>query len=107
MTTRRDFLWKTAASASLLAGGLPAFSEAKKTLLILGGTRFLGPAVVDAARKSGWKISLINRGKSNPGLFPDLEHLQGDRKTAITAFRTALGISRWPIIFRSNSPWIS
>ncbi len=79
MTTRRDFLWKTAASAGLLAGGLPAFSETKKTLLILGGTRFLGPAVVDAAKKSGWTITLFNRGKTNPGLFPDLEKLQGDR----------------------------
>jgi len=79
MTTRRDFLWKTAASAGLLAGGFPAFGDTKKTLLILGGTRFLGPAVVDAAKKSGWTITLFNRGKSNPGLFPDLEHLPGDR----------------------------
>ena len=66
MTTRRDFLWKTAASAGLLAGGLPAFSETKKTLLILGGTRFLGPEIVDAAKKSGWTITLFNRGKTNP-----------------------------------------
>ncbi len=79
MTTRRDFLWKTAASAGLLAGRLPAFSETKKTLLILGGTRFLGPAIVDAAKASGWTITLFNRGKTNPGLFPDLEKLQGDR----------------------------
>ncbi len=78
---RRDLL-KTAAAAAaasalgtnrLLSGAEP------KTLLMLGGTRFLGPAVVDAAKKSGWKISLFNRGKSNPGLFPDLEHLSGDR----------------------------
>ena len=70
MTTRRDFLWKTAASAGLLAGGFPAFSATKKTLLILGGTRFLGPAVVDAAKKSGWTISLFNRGKIEPGPLP-------------------------------------
>src|ERR1035441_2919325 len=79
MTTRRDFLWKTAASAGLLAGGFPAFSATKKTLLILGGTRFLGPEIVDAAKASGWTITLFNRGKTNPGLFPDLEKLQGDR----------------------------
>src|SRR5664279_1525721 len=79
MTTRRDFLWQTAASASLLAGGFPAFSATKKTLLILGGTRFLGPEIVDAAKASGWTITLFNRGKTNPGLFPDLEKLQGDR----------------------------
>jgi 2'-hydroxyisoflavone reductase len=79
MTTRRDFLWKTAASAGLLAGGFPAFSATKKTLLILGGTRFLGPEIVDAAKASGWTITLFNRGKTNPGLFPELEKLHGDR----------------------------
>src|ERR1039457_1056041 len=79
MTTRRDFLWKTAASAGLLAGGFPASSATRKTLLILGGTRFLGPEIVDAAKASGWTITLSNRGKTNPGLFPDLEKLQGDR----------------------------
>jgi len=79
--TRRDLLKTAAAAAAASALGTARFGEAAgpKTLLILGGTRFLGPAVVDAARKSGWKISLFNRGKSNPGLFPDLEHLAGDR----------------------------
>ena len=79
--TRRDLLRTAAAAAAVSALGTSRFGTAAepKTLLILGGTRFLGPAVVDAARKSGWKISLFNRGKSNPGLFPDLEHLQGDR----------------------------
>ena len=81
--TRRDLLRTAAAAAAASALGrsrlLSGGRETTKTLLILGGTRFLGPAVVDAARRSGWKISLFNRGKSNPGLFPDLEHLQGDR----------------------------
>ncbi|HMA28731.1 MAG TPA: NAD-dependent epimerase/dehydratase family protein [Thermoanaerobaculia bacterium] len=79
MTTRRDFLWKTAASAGLLAGGFPAFSATKKTLLVLGGTNFLGPAIVEAAKASGWTITLFNRGKTRPDLFPDLEKLHGDR----------------------------
>ena len=79
--TRRDLLKGAAAAAAasalgtnrLLSGAEP------KTLLILGGTRFLGPEVIEAAKKSGWKITLFNRGKSNPGWFPELEHLQGDR----------------------------
>ena len=50
-----------------------------KTLLILGGTSFLGPAVVEAAKARGHKVTLFNRGKTNPQLFPDLEKLQGDR----------------------------
>ena len=80
-TTRRHLLQTAAAAAAGRALGTSRILSGAelKTLLILGGTRFLGPEIVDAARKSGWKISLFNRGKSNPGLFPDLEHLQGDR----------------------------
>jgi 2'-hydroxyisoflavone reductase len=48
-------------------------------LLILGGTKFLGPHLVDAARARGHRVTLFHRGKTNPGLFPELEHLKGDR----------------------------
>jgi 2'-hydroxyisoflavone reductase len=51
----------------------------EKTLLVLGGTGFLGPHVVDAALSQGWKVTLFNRGKTNADLFPELEKLQGDR----------------------------
>lgn len=56
----------------------PANKDAR-TLLILGGTAFLGPEVVDAAKAKGWTITLFNRGKTRPNLFPDLEKLRGDR----------------------------
>ena len=86
MTTRREFVRDAgvaaAAAAAAAAFGtkaLGAGTNPKKTLLILGGTRFLGPEIVDAAKASGWTITLFNRGKTNPGLFPDLEKLQGDR----------------------------
>ncbi len=48
-------------------------------LLILGGTRFLGRAIVEAALVGGHDVTLFNRGQSGPDLFPDLERLQGDR----------------------------
>ena len=48
-------------------------------LLIIGGTRFLGRAVVDAALVAGHEITLFNRGQSNPELYAELEKLQGDR----------------------------
>ena len=48
-------------------------------ILILGGTRFLGPHTVRYALSRGHEVTLFNRGKSNPGLFPDLEKLKGDR----------------------------
>ncbi len=56
----------------------PGPGSAKK-LLVLGGTRFLGPPVVRAAQAAGWEVTLFNRGKSNPGLFKDLEQIDGDR----------------------------
>lgn len=54
-------------------------TSAPKTLLIMGGTGFLGPAVVEAAQAAGYEITLFNRGKTNPHLFPELEKLRGDR----------------------------
>jgi len=48
-------------------------------LLVIGGTRFLGPAIVDHALAVGHEVTLFNRGKSNPHLYPDLPHIAGDR----------------------------
>ncbi|MCA9715848.1 MAG: NAD-dependent epimerase/dehydratase family protein [Myxococcales bacterium] len=50
-------------------------------LLVLGGTGFLGPHTVRAALARGHTVTLFNRGKTNPELFPELEKLRGDRKT--------------------------
>jgi nucleoside-diphosphate-sugar epimerase len=54
-------------------------------LLILGGTRFLGPALVERALELGWEVTLFNRGKSAPEMFPDLETLIGDRSGDVKA----------------------
>jgi len=51
----------------------------RKRLLILGGTAFLGRALVGAAQKRDLEITLFNRGKTNPDLFPELEVLHGER----------------------------
>lgn len=53
----------------------------KKRLLMLGGTAFLGPQVVQAALDAGWDVTLFNRGRSGPDRFPDLETRIGDRNT--------------------------
>jgi 2'-hydroxyisoflavone reductase len=50
-----------------------------KRILILGGTGFLGPQLVEAARARGHTLTLFNRGKTRPTLFPDIEKLVGDR----------------------------
>lgn len=49
-------------------------------LLILGGTKFLGRHLVDAALASGHEVTLFNRGKTNPTLFPNVETIIGDRE---------------------------
>lgn len=48
-------------------------------ILILGGTEFLGRHLVDAALKKGHEVTLFNRGRTNPDLFPAVEKLRGDR----------------------------
>ena len=42
-------------------------------LLVLGGTKFLGRAAVEAALAAGHEVTLFNRGTTNPDLFPELE----------------------------------
>jgi 2'-hydroxyisoflavone reductase len=54
-------------------------------LLVLGGTKFLGRAVVEAA--SAHDVTLFNRGVTNPGLFPDAEHVEGDLTGDLAALR--------------------
>jgi 2'-hydroxyisoflavone reductase len=49
-------------------------------ILILGGTSFLGPALVNAALARGHRVTLFHRGISNPKMFPDLRHVYGDRR---------------------------
>lgn len=91
--SRRRFLQLSAGAASLLlahnvlrqvpnaqaAAPKANRKAAPKRILVLGGTGFLGPAIVQAAQARGHKITLFNRGKTRPGLFPDVEKRQGDR----------------------------
>ncbi len=48
-------------------------------ILVLGGTKFLGRHVVDAALAGGHAVTLFNRGQTRPELYPDVEKLRGDR----------------------------
>ena len=51
----------------------------KLSILILGGTGFIGPNQVRYAVDRGHDVTLFNRGKTNPGLFPKVKKLIGDR----------------------------
>jgi 2'-hydroxyisoflavone reductase len=54
-------------------------------LLVLGGTRFLGRALVEDALARGHEVTLFNRGQTNPELFPDAERVRGDRTEDLSA----------------------
>jgi nucleoside-diphosphate-sugar epimerase len=49
-------------------------------LLVLGGTNFLGRAIVEDALARRHEVTLFNRGETNPGLFPQAENVRGDRE---------------------------
>jgi 2'-hydroxyisoflavone reductase len=54
-------------------------------LLVLGGTKFLGRHAIDAALGAEHEVTLFTRGKTNPELFPEAEHLRGDRDGGLGA----------------------
>jgi 2'-hydroxyisoflavone reductase len=92
MATRRTFL-KTSALAggalglagpAALGAGAAAQARAARPLriLILGGTGFIGPHQVRYAVARGHRITLFNRGRTNPGLFKGMDGIEeriGDR----------------------------
>ncbi len=49
-------------------------------LLVLGGTMFLGRTIVECALARDHEVTLFHRGRSNPNLFPEVEHVLGDRE---------------------------
>lgn len=73
------------APAPQTAAAAKTTAATRKKVLILGGTGFLGPALVHAARERGHEVTLFNRGKTRPGLFPDVEKLRGDRNDDLKA----------------------
>lgn len=102
MANRREFLATAAAAGvGLGMGGRPEIGGVGDTptprptgrqdraqvakaprslsILMLGGTGFLGPAEVEYALARGHSVTLFNRGQTNTRLFPDVEKLVGDR----------------------------
>ena len=93
--TRREFLGLSlAAGAAAALGSMPRTLHARqngaakgggKRILILGGTGFIGPAMVDAALARGHTLTLFNRGQTEQRTgktFDDndrVQKLHGDR----------------------------
>ena len=53
-------------------------------LLVLGGTAFVGRRIVEAAIARGHDVTIFTRGRTNPGIFPEVEHLRGDREVDLS-----------------------
>ncbi len=105
--TRRRFLATSAAAAGAAAlGSAPALADPTPPghrptaspptpdpaprplrILILGGTGFIGPHQVRYAMYRGHDVTIFNRGRTAPGLFPGVETLIGDRDGQIDALR--------------------
>lgn len=56
-------------------------------ILFIGGTSFVGRHTAEAAITRGHHITLFHRGKTGGDLFPDAEHVLGDRDTDLERLR--------------------
>ncbi len=48
-------------------------------LLLIGGPKFVGFALIEAALARGHQVTTFNRGQTHPERFPEIEKLIGDR----------------------------
>ncbi len=115
MTSRREFIQLSAGAGGALAlgalapgafaraaaGSAPAVPRAGSPLriLILGGTRFLGVHQVEYALERGHAVTLFNRGRTNPELFPNVEKLVGDRNDDLAALEGG----EWDVVIDNSS----
>jgi 2'-hydroxyisoflavone reductase len=80
----------------------PHSADEPLRLLILGGTGFLGPQMVEAALARGHTLTLFNRGRTNTHLFPDIEKLEGDRDPDKGAGLSALEGRTWDAVIDTS-----
>ena len=85
---KRRTLLKLAA-AGVATASLPAFARKIKPLsiLILGGTRFIGLHMTALALEHGHKVTFFNRGKTHTDRFPGIERITGDRNGQVDGLK--------------------
>ena len=54
-------------------------------VVVLGGTKFVGRHIVAELLSHGHRVTLFTRGQTAPDLFPEAEHLIGDRLGDVSA----------------------
>ena len=99
---RRSFLGAalSAGAAATLPGcrSTGARAPRPRQILVLGGTNFVGPALVERALERGHEVTLFNRGRTRPELFPGCEKLRGDREPATEDLGALEGTRRWDAV---------
>lgn len=98
---RRTFLKNLAilAAASLDSSLLFARPAKKLKVLILGGGNFVGPNLVRLLQERGHEVSLFNRGRSTPKMFPGVETLIGDRfPDRAPGLKALEGKRKWDVV---------
>lgn len=106
-TNRREFVKRSALLAVALGASAWRRAPASRPLriLILGGTGFIGPHEVEYASARGHQLTLFNRGITNPGLFPHIEQLHGDRNGDLESLKG----KTWDVCIddsASNFAWV-
>jgi 2'-hydroxyisoflavone reductase len=118
--TRREFIKKglvlamgvpligSQLSSCAQSGGARKSSDKKLSILILGGTSFLGPHQIKYALDRGHSVTTFTRGKTKPviyqKMFEDVESLIGDREDNLTALENR----SWDVVIDNsgrNSEW--
>lgn len=66
-------------------------------ILVLGGTSFVGRHFVELALREGHEVTLFHRGKTGDDLFPEAEHVLGDRGSELDR----LGDRTWDAVMDS------
>ncbi|MEO8422996.1 MAG: NAD-dependent epimerase/dehydratase family protein [Actinomycetota bacterium] len=56
-------------------------------LLVIGGTHFVGRAMVEDAVARGHDVTMFHRGPAEPDGFPKVEHVHGDRDGGLDPLR--------------------
>ncbi len=85
MITRRTFVGQAGTTTSAAALGFGDRPQDGMSILVLGGTGFIGPHLVRRALARGHQLTLFNRGRTNTHLFPTVEKLVGDRNDDLSA----------------------
>ncbi|GGM12418.1 NAD-dependent epimerase/dehydratase family protein [Dactylosporangium sucinum] len=62
-------------------------------MLVVGGTRFVGRHIVEQAIGRGHDVTLLHRGRSGAGLFPQAAHILADRNGDLSG----LGHGSWDV----------